>query len=86
VHIIDRFALCDPLLARRPAIPGSRIGHFERRIPAGYPATLRTGRNRIENRRTAAYYDQVVIVTRGPLWTWERWNAIWHLNVLERTM
>jgi arabinofuranosyltransferase len=86
VHIIDRFALADPLLARRPAIPGSRIGHFERRIPPGYPATLRTGRNRIVNRRTAAYYDQLVLITQGPLWTWARWKAIWRLNVLERTM
>jgi arabinofuranosyltransferase len=86
VHIIDRFALADPLLARRPAIYGSRIGHFERRIPEGYPATLRTGKNRIQNRRTAAYYDLLARVTQGPLWTWDRWQAIWRLNVIERTM
>ncbi|MXZ71436.1 MAG: hypothetical protein F4Z04_08015 [Acidobacteria bacterium] len=34
--IVDVFALSDPLLARLPARPGSRIGHFTRPRPAGY--------------------------------------------------
>jgi arabinofuranosyltransferase len=86
VHIIDRFALTDPLLARRPANPGSRIGHFERRLPAGYIASVRSGKNQIESRRLAAYYDDLVLITQGPLWTWERWKAILRLNVFERTI
>jgi arabinofuranosyltransferase len=40
VHIIDPMALTDPLLARLPAEPGWRIGHFKRRVPDGYVATL----------------------------------------------
>jgi arabinofuranosyltransferase len=86
VHIIDRFALTDPLLARRPANPASRIGHFERRVPAGYVETLRTGRNRLESPRLAAFYDDLVLITRGPLWTRERWAAIFRLNVIRRTV
>jgi arabinofuranosyltransferase len=86
VHIIDRFALTDPLLARRPANPGSRIGHFERRLPAGYVATVRTGRNQLQSRRLAEFYDDLVLITQGPLWTRERWAAIFRLNVIQRTV
>ena len=49
VHIVDRYALADPLLARQPASSPEkwRIGHFERDVPAGYIQTLRTGVNQI---------------------------------------
>jgi arabinofuranosyltransferase len=41
VHLIDVYALTDPLLARQPAIAENwRPGHFERMMPAGYQATL----------------------------------------------
>jgi len=36
VHIIDPMGLTDPLLARQPALPDWRIGHFKRAIPEGY--------------------------------------------------
>jgi arabinofuranosyltransferase len=36
VHIIDPMGLTDPLIARLPARPQWRIGHFKREIPAGY--------------------------------------------------
>jgi hypothetical protein len=32
VHIVDLYALADPLLARLPALKNSRIGHFQRDI------------------------------------------------------
>lgn len=37
-HVIDIFALADPLLARLPTIqrPNWRIGHFVRHVPEGY--------------------------------------------------
>jgi len=38
VHLVDEMALTDPLLARLPARPGSRIGHFQRMLPDGYLA------------------------------------------------
>jgi arabinofuranosyltransferase len=42
VHIIDLYALTDPLLARQPtSFPETwRPGHFERVMPAGYQATV----------------------------------------------
>ena len=40
LHVIDFNALTDAFLARLPATPPWRIGHFERRMPAGYQATV----------------------------------------------
>ena len=86
VHIVDFFALSDPLLARRPADPRSRIGHFRRRIPAGYIESIRRRENVIESPRIARFYDDLVLVTQGPLWTWARWRAIVRLNLVQRTI
>ena len=82
IHIVDLFALADPLLARLPMKPNPkwRIGHFEREVPAGYVESLKTGRNEIADPRLHDLYDQVVLVTRGPLFTRQRWAAIWRLN------
>ncbi len=45
VHIVDLYALCDPLLARLPVSdPGKwRIGHYERELPNGYLANPADG-------------------------------------------
>jgi arabinofuranosyltransferase len=86
VHLVDRFALADPLLARLPANPDSRIGHFERRVPPGYIASIRSGKNQIAYARIARYYDDLLLITRGPIWSWARWRAIVRLNVFERTL
>lgn len=83
IHILDRNALTDPLLARLPiANPADwRIGHFRRDIPAGYTETLTTGQNVIQDPAIAALYDRLTAVTRGDLWRWERFKEIWWLNV-----
>lgn len=82
VHILDLYALCDPLLARLPtsSVDTWRIGHFERDVPNGYPQTLRTGINQIEDPDLAAYYDQLTLITRGPLFSRARLIAIWRMN------
>jgi arabinofuranosyltransferase len=41
VHIIDPLGITDPLLARRPALPEWRIGHFRREVPVGYVESVR---------------------------------------------
>jgi arabinofuranosyltransferase len=41
VYVIDPVALVDPLLARLPAEPHWRIGHFQRTVPDGYGDSLR---------------------------------------------
>lgn len=87
VHIIDRYALADPLLARLRPIPirNWRIGHFKRAIPAGYEASLLTGQNQITDPDLAEYYKALRYVIAGPLWNWDRMRAIWTLHTSAAT-
>ena len=82
VHVVDPLALNDALLARIPAIydPEWKIGHAERYIPEGYLETVETGENRIADPGLAEYYDKLSLVTRGDLWSRERWRAIYEIN------
>jgi arabinofuranosyltransferase len=82
VHIIDYLALADPLLARLP-IANPRdwsIGHFARALPEGYRETFESGENRIRDPALAEYYRQLRLITSGPIWSAERWRAIWMMN------
>ena len=81
VHIVDCFALTDPLLARLPAQPLWRIGHFMRRLPEGYLATLSDGRNVLVHPEIAGLYEDVRRVVAGPIWSVARFEAIWRLHV-----
>jgi len=49
-------------------------------LPAGYLETLRSGENRLEDPDLARLWDDLALVTRGPLWTAERWRAILRLH------
>ncbi|HET9958939.1 MAG TPA: hypothetical protein VFQ61_30825 [Polyangiaceae bacterium] len=82
VHVLDPLALTDPLLARIPFKydRGWRTGHLGRDVPEGYVKSLEEGRNLIEDRCLAEYYDRLNQVIRGPLFTRERWEAIIALN------
>jgi arabinofuranosyltransferase len=80
VYIVDIYALSDPLLARLPAKPRARIGHYIRNVPAGYVATLETGRNELQDPQLALYYDHLRIVTRGNLFDLQRLVEIWKFN------
>jgi arabinofuranosyltransferase len=72
LHILDVNALGDPLLSRLPARLGSRVGHFERRIPQGYEESLATGRLVIADPELRAFCGVVWSVTRGPVWSASR--------------
>lgn len=78
VYFIDPYALADPLLAR--IMPRLRDdfhpGHLGRAIPFGYQETLETGRNVIKDPELARFYDRLCVVTRGPIWSGERWRTI----------
>ena len=85
VHIVDMWALTDPLLARLPFEElnkgrGWRPGHFHRPMPEGYLETLRSGRNVIADPDLAAYYDKLALITRGDLLAPGRLEAIWQIN------
>jgi arabinofuranosyltransferase len=81
-YLIDRVALADPLLARLPARYNPRwmAGHGERALPEGYTTTIETGENHLADRRLAELHDRIALVVSGPLWSRERFAAIWWLN------
>jgi len=81
VHIVDLYALCDPLLARLPAIQPWRIGHFQRALPDGYVETLESGTNRIVDPKLAQLNDVLQQVTRASILAGGRMSAILSLNV-----
>jgi arabinofuranosyltransferase len=72
VHILDVVALSDPLLSRLPAKSDSRVGHFERRLPAGYKESLLSRELQIEDPDLNEYCGVLWSVTRGPLWSASR--------------
>ena len=82
VHLLDYYALGDPLLAHLPSHKSlyQRIGHFQRLIPDGYYATLLTGKNIITDKNLAQYYEKLRYITRGDLFDIKRLETIWDLN------
>jgi arabinofuranosyltransferase len=78
ITIIDRHALTDPLLARLPPIPTENlhIGHFARALPRGYLYARRTGSLARMDPALRDYYEQLRLVTSGPLTNPDRLRAI----------
>src|SRR6185295_2983206 len=80
---IDNVGLSDPLLARLPPIDpehGWGRGHLFRAVPAGYLVSVESGQNRIVDPSLHEYYDKLLIVTTGPIFTLERFGTIWSFN------
>ncbi|MEX2162168.1 MAG: hypothetical protein WD751_09670 [Anaerolineales bacterium] len=82
VYLAHGLALTDPLLARLPPIydPNWRSGHFMRIIPADYLALEAGAQAHMDDAALDAYYQKIRVVTQGPLFSAERWQAIWELN------
>jgi arabinofuranosyltransferase len=72
VHILDVVALSDPLLSRLPAKSDSRVGHFERRLPAGYKESLLSRTLQIQDPDLNEFCGVLWSVTRGPVWSTSR--------------
>lgn len=83
VHVIDKHALCDALLARLPAWTPKRwrTGHITRYIPEGYEETIKSGRNVIQDADLAAYYDKLKYIIRGDLFEWTRLKEVIKMNL-----
>lgn len=83
VHIIDYWALADPLLARIPPLykPKWMIGHFWRHLPEGYKETVERGENRFKDKRLGEFYEKIKLITQGPIWSWDRWVEILKVNL-----
>jgi arabinofuranosyltransferase len=80
LHIIDICGLSDPLLARLPSRPRQRVGHWERNLPTNYEMSVYDDFNHLVDEDVRSYYEKIRLVTRGPLFTAERWKAIYQLN------
>ena len=84
-HIIDYLALTDPLLAKLPAKNSGRLsawssGHFLRLIPEGYVETALGSTNKIADPALHEFYDKVLNITRGPIFSWGRIGDIVKMN------
>jgi arabinofuranosyltransferase len=82
VHLIDPHGVTDPLLARLsiPVAGRFRPGHVFRPLPEGYVESLAEGRNLVADPSLAAFHGNLRTIVSGPLWTRERWRAIWRMN------
>lgn len=94
IHIIDPMALADPLLSKLPSteywlihkykfnsIKRWRIGHFARKIPAGYLETIKTGKNKLEDKDLREYYNKLSSVISGNLFSINRIKEIVNFNL-----
>ncbi len=80
--IIDGLALSDPFLARLPADPGWRIGHFGREIPYGYLESIGNDNKTIGSLQLYEFHKKLVIITQSDkLFTQERLKTIFLFNI-----
>jgi arabinofuranosyltransferase len=83
VYLIDYNAITDPLLARLPVNRHEdhwKPGHLSRIVPAGYVESIQWDDNRIENEDLHAYYDALLTVIHGSIFSMERFREIYRLN------
>src|SRR5262249_36876483 len=88
--VFDLCALADPFLSKLPLyqvgadeqLMAWGPGHFTRAEPQGYTASLATGVNSLTDPILAEVYDDIELITAGPLFARERWRAIYHLATL----
>lgn len=79
VHFVDVLALTDAFLARLPAVPGARVGHYRRLLPPGYAETVLSPIPATSVGALRPLLYDVTLATRAPLWAGGRWDAIWRL-------
>ena len=76
---VDPMALTDAFLARLPAIPGGRVGHYRRFMPPGYAETVLNPVPTTDVKILRPLLNDVTLATRAPLFADGRWGAIWRL-------
>lgn len=83
IHMVDDYALGDPLLSKLPAVYNEywRVGHNHRMIPEGYRESLATMTNQIKNESLKEYYDKILLIVRGELFSAERIKTIIDMNL-----
>ena len=83
MYLTDRYGLMDPLLSHLPAIKHEhwRVGHMVRLEPDGYPESIASGENLIENESLHEFYDKVLLIIAGDIWDPERLQTVWSMNM-----
>lgn len=83
MFVIDNMGLGDPLLSRLPAqyFPFQRPGHYLRYVPPGYARILQNPESALDDPRLNEYLKHLWTITRGPLWSLERWKTILAMNL-----
>lgn len=83
-YIIDPNALSDPLLARLPVGQDFYfafwVSHWTRSLPEGYVESRRSGANLVTDPRIHAFFDKVLNVTEGRVFSISRLRDIFALN------
>ena len=81
-YLIDLCTLTDPFLARIPPIQTGffTTGHLIRMMPTGYGERLLGNIDTLPDESLNEMLDDILLVTRGDLFKWERMMAIWRLN------
>lgn len=84
VHIADSCGLTDPFLARLPALQTRKFrpGHLRRAIPVNYAAMILDGAE-APHPALQALWEDVQLVSRGPLTAPGRLAAIWRLQTYD---
>lgn len=83
VYLIDWNGVADPLTARLPVARDEdhwKPGHLNRIVPAGYEESIRWDDNRIEDPYLHQYYDVLLTILRGELFSAARIEAIYRMN------
>jgi arabinofuranosyltransferase len=82
LYLNDTYCLGDPLMSRLPAIHDAswRVGHLRRACPDGYRESIWEDDNRIEDPSLKEYYDKILLITRGDIWSAERIKTAIDLN------
>lgn len=76
--------LYDPLLSRLPAEDNDdswAVGHMEREFPEGYSETLDSGRNQIVDESLYTYYEMILEIVSGDVFSADRFKKIIFLNL-----
>jgi arabinofuranosyltransferase len=84
LYVLDSMGIGDPFIARIPCLMSEnpRVGHYQRAIPDGYYFTRSYGiSNTIENEDLHYFYDKLMIVTMGDLFSLDRLKEIYNFNI-----
>lgn len=82
IYLNDTYCLGDPLLSKLPAVynPSWRVGHLKRVCPEEYRYSVEEDKNLISDPDLREYYDKILLITRGDLFSTERLKAVMDLN------